>query len=143
MVVVGRMLDEMISLLGAADAEDEVEKRLFPDAYEDAADARKFKDLVGDELRSGKIRTLEAMRGALVDGGGTTELSAEDAETWLRGLTDLRLALGERLDVSEEKMNEIPDADDPDGAALGLLHWLGWLQERMIETLERSDDETR
>ena len=136
-LVVGRLLDDMIQFLSIEDPDDDVEKRLFPSAYDDQDESQKFKEMVGSELRSDKVKTLELMRAGLVAGGGRTILSTADVEAWLRGLNDLRLAIGTRLDVTEEKMAASPDEEDPEAGALALVHWLGWLQEMMIESLPR------
>ena len=48
----------------------------------------------------------------------------------------MRLALGVRLEVSEEDMGREPDPDDPNAPAFAVLHWLGWLQETMVEKLD-------
>ncbi len=144
-VVVGRLLDDMTALLRQGDDDDAVQRRLFPDAYDDAEEARRFRDMVEGELRTAKLQALDSMRARLGSGEGSTiELEPGEVELWLRGLTDLRLALGTRLDVTEERMSEDLDPDDPDAAPLGLLHWLGWLQEVLIESLRRvqgDDDE--
>jgi hypothetical protein len=50
-------------------------------------------------------------------------------------LTDLRLAIGTRLDVTEEKMSDDIDPDDPEAAALSVLHWLGWVQGTILEAI--------
>lgn len=139
-VVVVSLLDDMIEFLSFDNPDDAIEKRLFPNAYDDDAEAEKFTEMVGDELRSTKIRNLELMRTGIDHSGGRTILTADDAETWLRGLSDLRLALGTRLEVTEEKMARIPEEDDPEAPALGLLHWLAWLQEMMIEALTQRED---
>lgn len=140
-VVVGHLLDDMIEFLSVDNPDDAIEERLFPSAYEDDAEAKKFTEMVGGDLRSGKMKNFELMRAGIDHGGGRTILTPDDVETWLRGLTDLRLALGTRLEVTEEKMARIPEADDPEAPALGLLHWLAWLQEMMIDSLsEREDD---
>ncbi|MDQ3954596.1 MAG: DUF2017 domain-containing protein [Actinomycetota bacterium] len=139
-VVVGRLLDDMIEFLSAENPDDAIEERLFPSAYDDDAEAKKFTDMVGDELRSTKMKNFEVMRAGIDHSGGRTILTPDDVETWLRGLTDLRLALGTRLEVTEEKMARIPEADDPEAPALGLLHWMAWLQEMLIDSLSERED---
>jgi Domain of unknown function (DUF2017) len=144
-VVVEQLLDDMIEFISHENSDDDVEKRLFPDAFDDEDEAQKFKEMVGSELRAEKLKALELMRAGIVAGGGRTTLSPADVEAWLRGLNDLRLAIGTRLDVTEEKMADIPDEDDPASVPLGLVHWLGWLQEMMIDSLTRlesPDDRT-
>jgi hypothetical protein len=66
---------------------------------------------------------------------GVTTLSPEEGEAWVRALTDMRLAIGTRLDVTEETMSTEPDPDDPSAAPLQILHWLGWLQESILDQM--------
>ena len=51
-------------------------------------------------------------------------------------LTDLRLALGTRLGVDEERMGAAVDPAGPDAAAMTVLHWLGWVQEGILSALQ-------
>ena len=128
------LLDEMGTLLEVRIEADPVTHRLFPRAYEDPDQESAYRELVGDELIDDKQRAVRAARSALGDDGGVSlELEADDVATWLRLLTDLRLAIGTRLEVDEARMSSKVDAGDPDAPALSVLHWLGWLQESLIE----------
>ncbi len=132
------LLDEMHTLLEADIAADPVNRRLFPDAYDSEEDAQAYRELVGSELRSGKLAAVKDMKRALAEASsGGIELSQEEATTWLPVLTDLRLAIGTRNDVTEEKMAEEIDPEDPESAGMLVLHWLGWLQESLLESLMR------
>jgi hypothetical protein len=116
---------------------DPVEARLFPDAYEDPSDQDAYERLVGDQLKSAKLDALGRVEQELTgDGAVETVLGPEEVDSWLSLLTDLRLAIGTRLGVTEESMEEEIDPDDPDGRAMSVLHWLGWLQEQIIRTVE-------
>lgn len=136
------LLQEMHTLLEADIAADPVNRRLFPNAYDSEEDAEAYRELVGSELRAGKLAAVKEMQNALEGrSGGAIELSKEDAATWLPVLTDLRLAIGTRNDVTEEEMSEDIDPVDPDSAGMLVLHWLGWLQESLLETLTRLEAE--
>jgi hypothetical protein len=120
-----------------------VHDRLFPDAFEDPEESKKYNTLVRDELKTHKLSALNSMRNTLGDSGRVSAtLSAGEAHLWLTALTDIRLAIGVRLDVSEEDMGREPDPADPDGLALVVLHWLGWLQETMVENLDPFSERT-
>jgi hypothetical protein len=127
------LLDEMEGLLEEPRRGDIVDQRLFPDAYDDEKDAEAFHELVGNELREGKRLAVRTVKDRL-KGRGAIEMSIpeDEIEAWLTALTDLRLAIGTRLDVSEEMMGADIDPEDPVGAALSVLHWLGWLQESIL-----------
>ena len=114
-----QLLDEMATLLEVGIEADPVNKRLFPEAYESAEDSQSYKDLIGDELRTGKIEALKGVKEAIGDSGEVSDTISEDeAAGWLPVLTDIRLAIGTRNDVTEEKMAADPDPDDPDASAM-------------------------
>jgi hypothetical protein len=127
------LLDEMEGLLEEPRRGDVVEQRLFPDAYDDEKEAAAFHELVGNELREGKRAALGTVKDRL-KGRGAIEMSIpeDEIEAWLTAIADLRLAIGTRIDVNEEMMNADFDPEDQEGAALSVLHWLGWLQESIL-----------
>ena len=130
------LLQEMATLLEADVRVDPVNRRLFPDAYEADEDAASYHELVGDELRSQKVEAVRQVRSALGEKGALdATLSRDEASTWLPVLTDIRLAIGTRNDVTEETMSREVDPEDPGSAGLLVLHWLGWVQESVLETL--------
>jgi hypothetical protein len=106
-------------------------RRLFPPAYDDDDDERAYRDLMGGELLDGRRAALELVA-ETVD---HERLSAEEADTWLRALNDLRLVLGTRLDVQEDTFATEPDLSDPRGHALAVYAYLSWIQEQLIEAL--------
>ena len=131
-----RGLVEEVRELIEASGGDPVRRRLFPSAYQDEDEEAAFEELVGRELRAGKLSALDEIDKALGGHDGSTiELSPREADTWLRALNDIRLAIGTRLDVTEEKMSQDIDPDDPETAGLAVLHWLGWLQESLLDHL--------
>lgn len=133
-----RGLAKEMRLLLEADvpASDDVMQRLFPRAYEDDQEQQSYEELIGDELRAAKRDALRKVESALGGSGpAETELSAGEADDWLRFLNDVRLAIGTRLEIDEEKMEKELDPQDPEGPALSVLHWLGWLQGSMLEEL--------
>jgi hypothetical protein len=116
---------------------DAVKQRLFPRAYEADDNEETFRDLVSTDLEKVKLEAVKEVRDALgTDAAPVIQLSPDDVGTWLRLLTDLRLAIGVRLDVTEETMSEEIDPDDPNASAFAVLHWLGWLQGSILERTE-------
>lgn len=134
-----QLLGEMRTLLEAdLPRTDQVTRRLLPDASEDPQEADKFRELVGDELRSAKLAAVAALDEKLTgDEGGEVSLEPGAVEGILSVLTDLRLAIGTRLDVTEETMQTEPDPADPDAPALSVLHWLGWVQESILSAITK------
>ena len=133
-----RSLVQEMELLLEADipASDDVLQRLFPDAYEDDEMAREYRDLVGDDLKDAKRTALRTVRERLGPQGAlTSEIPTEEVTSWLSFLTDLRLAIGTRLGVTDESMEQERDPEDPDAAAWSVLHWLGWVQGSLLDAL--------
>lgn len=129
-----RLAGEMATLLDTQIPEDPVVQRLFPDAHSSPAEAADFRALTQDDLSAAKRAALEVVGGTLAAGGRLdVTLGATEVDAWLSVLTDLRLAIGTRLDVTEELMSADVDPDDERAPALVTLHWLGWLQERLLK----------
>ena len=88
--------------------DDPVLARLLPDGHRgDPEMAADYRELTESSLRSGKADDLAMVRATLPDGGGEVRLDADQAGAWLRSTNDLRLALGTRLDITED--TEPPD----------------------------------
>jgi hypothetical protein len=117
---------------GRVDRGDPIYDRLFPSAYENPKDEAAYRDLTGSDLAKHKSEALERVRSKLGRRGTDVTLDAEEFESWIQCLTDLRLTIGTNLDVDEEKM-----AAEPDSPELSVLHWLGWLTEGLLEARSR------
>ncbi|MEU5898446.1 MULTISPECIES: DUF2017 domain-containing protein [Streptomyces] len=136
---------------------DPVMRRLLPDAYggpgseDSAGDAdelraysAEFRRFTENDLRAKKrddalvvIRSLDSMT-ASGEGGAVLKLSVEESQRWLGALNDLRLAIGTRLEVSDEDdadlLYRLPDSDPRKPMVMAYL-WLGGLQETLVGTL--------
>ena len=115
--------------------------RLFPDAYRDDEKASaEFRRFTEGELRIGKRgRARCALESLPAEQGGRFELDEEQAQCWLGALNDLRLVLGSRFGLTDD--GEEPGADldpgDPLRAYVPAYHYLGYLQETLLEALPR------
>jgi hypothetical protein len=136
---------------------DPVVLRLFPDAYrDDDESAAEFRRFTERGLREAKADAAAAVLASLaavgpvepddpLDSGGEKvrlHLDADEAQAWLRTLTDLRLALGTRLGVEEgdeEHWQALPD-DDPRRHIHDVYDWLGWVQETLVRALSAGLD---
>ena len=129
--------------------------RLLPDAYPDDAEvAAEFRRFTEQTLRKAKIGAARVVVGLLsandvsdididVDDAGSLiefELNPEQARAWMRCLTDLRLTLAARLDVSadddETTWLSLPE-DDPRGALYRIYGWLGFQLETLLDAAQR------
>jgi hypothetical protein len=136
---------------------DPVLKRLFPDAYgdpegtpgpEEAEEQRaysaEFRRYTENDLRAGKrdnalavIRSLDALAPAGKK-DAVLKLSPAESQQWLAALNDLRLAIGSRLEITDEDdtdlLYRLPDEDPRKPMVMAYL-WLGGLQETLVNTL--------
>jgi Domain of unknown function (DUF2017) len=134
--VLGLLLDQLEQLLDAEDLRDDpVLVRLLPDGHRsDAEIAADYRELTESALRSGKTDDLAMVRATLPDGGGELRLDADQAGAWLRTSNDLRLALGTRLDITED--TEPPDdVTSEEEQQLAVYYWLTGLQGSLVDAL--------
>ena len=119
---------------------DPVLARLLPDGYRDDPEAAgDFRRYTEAELRATKRAALRRIATDVAEDGGRVTLDPNGANTWLAGLNDLRLALGTRLDVTEDVYEEANrlDPHDPRLASLAVYESLGLLGEALVRALAR------
>ena len=145
--VLTHLCEELTALLDADDAEagqaDPVLERLFPRAYLDPTEEEaesEWQRFVHADLVDGRrqaIQTVEQSLAGAQPRKGRLELSLDDeqAQAWLAVINDARLALGTRLEVTEDMDLSGLDPDDPDVAPYAVYWWLGVLEERLIDVL--------
>ncbi|MBA2568940.1 MAG: DUF2017 family protein [Actinobacteria bacterium] len=124
-----RLYDDLAELL--TDPDDPALRRLFPPGHADPETEEQYQKLVRDQLVSGRAQVLDVVRSTLSE----KILTEEEADAWLRGLNDLRLVLGTRLDVSEETDFEVELDAGERGRGLAVYAYLTWLQEQFVEAL--------
>ncbi len=133
-------LADMLSQLErpATRPEDPVLARLFPDAYrEDPEAAGEFRRYTEDGLRSAKVENARLVLATLPAEGGRVRLSGEEAQSWLQALNDVRLALGVRLEITEDFEDQLAGlaADDPRAGYFEVYNWLTYVQETLVRAL--------
>lgn len=174
----GESSDPLMNLLGIsgndAPPEDPVLRRLLPDGYQDRQEAAEFRRYTETGLRERKRAHAYLIREAIINSedfsaedsisqdvmaleGDEIRLAAnliqirdEDANAWLGGLNDLRLALAVRLGIGDEfgrdqesssERYELMVESDPMKAVYAVYSWLGWLQQSLLEVIMESGDE--
>lgn len=118
--------------------DDPVLARLFPDAYTDDQEASgEFRRYTEDGLRDQKRDAAATVSAGIAESEGHLVLDSEEAETWLRALNDARLALGTRLDVSENAHEEFDRMapDDSRYPGYAAYDWLSFLVETLVRAL--------
>jgi hypothetical protein len=144
-------LEAMLNFTGPSDPPDDpVLARLLPAAYRDDADmAAEFRRYTESDLRDGKAATAGTMIDTLEEAGlpddvtgeeiVDLELDAAQAMAWLKGFTDLRLALAVRLGIEDDEdahrlIEDLPE-EDPRSHLFAIYDWLGFLQETLVRAL--------
>ena len=132
---VASLLDGRADTVGDAALE-----RLLPAGYrDDDTSAAEFRRFTEDELADGKVLNaltmVEALEGEPTDGHLRITLDAASALSWLRSLTDIRLALASRLGL-EDPATEPPHEGD-DRYLLAVYNWLGGLQWSLVRAVDR------
>ena len=142
-----KLCEDLTTLLNAGGDEEEgsdpVLERLFPRAYLDPTEEEAEADwqrFAHDDLVDGRRRTLATVEGTLAGaslhrGRYQLTLDEEQAQAWLAVLNDARLALGTRLQVTEDLDLSGLDPDDPDTAPYAVYWWLGVMEERLVDAL--------
>ncbi len=111
-------------------------RRLFPTAYADDPERDAgYHALVRDELLERRFASLDLLEETLAVAGSGTEVDEETLSAWLRGLNDLRLVLGTRLDVDEDDDPGDLDPEDPEAPAWAVYHYLGALLSMVVDAL--------
>jgi hypothetical protein len=131
------LLDELDDILaGTADADDPVLQRLYPAAYRDDDEAAvEFRTMTESGLRGERNARIATCRAELAEPGEIDLGEPEAATRWIQVLNDLRLALGTRLEVSEDDDQLDIDPTDPADRPRLVYHWLSAVQDGLVTAL--------
>lgn len=134
--------DPLAAIIGidaqASKPDDPAVLRLLPDAYlddEEAADD--FRRFTERSLREGKVAHARAVIESLERSGDKVTLSDGEVASWLGMLNDARLALGVRLEITEDARGDLEDLDDEDPRAgwAEVYDWLTYVQDSLLQLL--------
>jgi len=132
-------LAQMVGIGTETEASDDpVLARLFPDAYlDDPKAAGDFRRYTEQSLRERKHAAVELVLATLEEPGRERVLSQDEAAAWLGALNDLRLALGTRLEVTEDIEGQYAalTAEDPRLSMFEVYQWVSYLQETLVHCL--------
>jgi hypothetical protein len=142
--VLRQCVAELAALLSdAPDPDDPAVERLFPDVYpEDPEAAAEFRRFTEADLKTAKLDQAKTVLSDLLESGGEVRLAEEQADMWLRALTDVRLALGTRLGITDDtdieaELDEAVGRDprSPRAGQLSVYAYLSFLQESLVGAL--------
>lgn len=133
--------DPLAAQLGWVDgdvgiSDDPAVARLLPDAYDDPDDARDFRRFTENDLRQSKMQHALTVVEEIERSG--EKVSVTSTDSWLRLLNDARIAIGTRIQISEnnhEELAGLPD-DDPRSGLFHVYDWLTFLQESLVRCMD-------
>lgn len=131
------LLDDLAEVVAADSFEegDPVRERLFPAGYRDDTEASDdFRDLTESSLRAERVARARACAED-IDGAGVIAMDAEAADRWIRAINDLRLALGTRLQITDENHPDEIDDTHPQAQEWTVYYWLTGLQDGIVRSL--------
>ena len=119
--------------------------RLLPDFFgtgrdavdpesRDANDNGALRSLYEPDIIDAKVAAGSTILRTVPVEGGKVVLTPEQAEQWLYGLNDIRLALGTTIGIDADTPDEL-EPDDPRAPHLDVYHWLTWMQDSLVQVL--------
>lgn len=128
------LLSQFLELLDSGSvSSDPALGRLAPRAYHDDEHAdREFRRLTEGDLMTRRRTDAETVNTSL----GTTDtrlevvMDEQEAETWMRTLSAMRLVLAERLGITSD---DAQHAHDPN---YGVYEWLGYRLELLVDAFD-------
>ncbi|ROQ50491.1 uncharacterized protein DUF2017 [Rathayibacter sp. PhB152] len=150
--ILRHLAGEMLELLDRGTSEDARNDpalaRLLPDAYRDDEEAAaEFRRFTAPDLAGRKMDDARAITAALDAGEGSgharvfaglgevaVRLEPPQALSWLRGLTDMRLALAARLGIVDT--DDVEPEDETGQAIRAVYDWLGSVQDGLVRAID-------
>lgn len=128
--LLGDLVPQMRALL--ADTADPAVERLLPVAYPEDPDRQtEYRLLVQDELMASHLGAL----GILEQTARADRLDEEQLSAWMRAINQVRLVMGERLEVTEEGTERPTSADDHRLRDFAVYDYLSALQGDIVDAL--------
>jgi len=133
-----QLCSQVAELMGthAASRKDPAVIRLLPDAYrENPEAATEFRRFTAASLAERKVANARLMISGLAEAAASPKplrvaLNPLDAQGWIRGITDIRLSIAARLDITSDEV-ELP-AGEP---LVEIYQWLTFVHESLVIVL--------
>ena len=112
--------------------------RLLPDFHaEDAELSAGLRVLHEPELIAAKDTAAVALLDSLPRGGGQVRLDDDAAASWISALNDVRLALGVRLEITDDDAPPpgVQDLDSAEAAMYQTYRWLSAVQDSLVTAM--------
>jgi len=126
--LIRQILGDLRALLDLP-ADDPRVRRLYPAAYADAAQEDEYQRLTHEELRSGRLATVDIVEASI----DAEVLDEEQMTAWMQAVNSLRLVLGTILDITDDDQAFALDPEDPDARTQALYAYLGGLLDEIVD----------
>lgn len=125
---------QVSDLLRNGNGNDPAIVRLLPDAYpQDHVASAEFRRYTASGLVDRKVLNADIVLTTLTSAieTGVVRLNEQEAQAWLRSLTDIRLTIASRLGIETDD-----DVSSDDSVLQDLYDWLGFIQNSLVEAIE-------
>jgi len=104
---------------------------------EDAQLSSGLRVLHEPELIAAKDAAAVKLLDSLPRGGGPVRLDDDAAQAWIAALNDVRLALGVRLEITEDDTPPpgVDDTESPQAAMYATYRWLSAVQDSLVSAM--------
>jgi hypothetical protein len=110
--------------------------RTAPRAYDDPDLEDDYARLMRPEVEASRDADIEAVRDSLRGEGERRELDDAQALSWARALNHLRLVAGALLGIEADGWDDEIDPSLVESTEFTMLMALGWMQERIVQSLD-------
>ncbi len=138
--------DRLRDALDSPDYATRAMRRMFPPGYSDPEKESEYQDLVKGDLLQQRLQKIAAFEGIVAQGSvsnseGKLLIRAAEFDACLSFLNDLRVLLGEELEIEDDDWERDIDPDDPRADKVLMLHLLGYIEQGLLEATGMVDFE--
>ena len=110
-------------------------RRLYPDGYGDREAAAEFRELTESSLTYERTDRISQCTRGPGRSTGDLALDAEAGQRWIQALNDLRLALGTRLEITDDDDLERRRPTRQSDPGRAIYQWLTAVQDSLVRAL--------
>lgn len=114
--------------------------RLLPDAYtDDSESSREFRQFTERSLASRKVANARVVIDSLAHDSGDVNLEDAAAQSWLRAISDIRLAIAARLGIEhDDDQGRLGDGSEQEETVMlrEVYDWLAYVLESLVDAID-------
>jgi hypothetical protein len=142
----GLLPNRLREALDSPDYASRAMRRMFPPGYADPEKEQEYRDLVQGDLLQQRLLKIAAFeeifhQGEVDKAEGRLVIRGEQFDGCLSFLNDLRVLLGEELEIENEDWEREFEPGDPRADKVLMLHLLGYIEQGLLEATGMVDFE--